>query len=485
MIETILIIILIAIYIRNLLSYIHLWWVKEYRIDRMMIHLGTVQGKRWWWPSWRRPPISPKTIALSIIQAGLLIFTVYLFPAQILLAVTILNIILFPITFIFVFFLTLPTRIYHYWIISRATGKIRKAKNLLVIGITGSYGKTSTKEYLAEILSVRFKVLKTEKSKNSAIGISEVILKSLKNDTEIFIVEMGAYKKGEIAGMSRIVRPQIGIITAINPQHQDLFGTIETTMEAKYELISGLTGKRTAIFNADDSRVLEMSRWAKDKGVSVLYYSKNKNDLDKNFVFQAVGSEADIDGIKFNCVYKKDKIPVIAGVIGAHQITNILAAIAGAVTAGLDLKSAVQAADKLKPAEKVMQKVHGINGSIYINDTFNNNPNAAIAALDYLNLAKGRKYLVFQPMIELGKYSQSSHVEVGEYAAKICDEIILTNYNFYDPFIVGAKKINLKKTVQVLDANKAADYIRNKLKSGDMVLFKGKEAENVYRLLSK
>jgi len=456
----------------NILTYAQLWWVKEYRWDRMIIHLRTPQGKRFWRPQWRRPPISPKStllVLLSLSISGIIVWTLNL---PILLRLAIADVLSFPITWALVFLLNVPTKVYHTILIVLAVRKLRLHRPMTVIGITGSYGKTSTKEYLATILSTKFQVLKTEASKNSPIGIAEVILRGLRPEHEVFVVEMGAYKTREIAEMTAMVKPQIGIVTVINPQHQDLFGTLENTMKAKYELIAGISGKRVAIFNVIDERSRIMAQWAKRDGCDVWEGR-----------LQAVDVRAGFDGLEFTCVFGKEKAKVTAPVIGAHQVNNILIAITGALAAGMTFGDAVKAVAKIQSNPKSLSIQAGKNGSLYINDTFNNNPDSARAALDVLSWTKGKMFLVFQPMIELGAYAAESHTSVGAYAAQVCDEIILTNHNFYEDFMKGVRTISDTVSVSVLSPTKAASLLRRKLGKGDAVLFKGKEAEHVLRAL--
>ena len=261
--------------ITNILSWTALWWIKEYRFDRMLIHLKTKQGKKILFPQFRLPPKSVRSVSIILVSLALL-SGVYMMLGVSLLSVLILDLLSFPLTAVVVFLSHIPILIYHSWRIYEATTLMRSRPDLLVIGITGSYGKTSTKEYLSTIVSQHLATLKTEASKNSPIAIAEIILKKLKPEHKIFVVEMGAYKVGEIRAMCRIVQPQIGIILAINPQHQDLFGTIETTMRAKYELVEGLSGKNIAIINYDDLRVRTLSEWALRDGHRVLYVTKEK-----------------------------------------------------------------------------------------------------------------------------------------------------------------------------------------------------------------
>lgn len=455
----------------NILTYAQLWWVKEYRWDRMIIHLGTPQGKQILWPGYRRPPISPKSTLLVLLSLSVAGCIVWVASLPILLRLAIADLLSFPVTWILVFILNVPTRIYHAFLILLAVRKLRSHKPMTVIGITGSYGKTSVKDYLATILSTKYKTIKTEASKNSPIGIAEIILKNLQPDHDVFVVEMGAYKIGEIREMAAMVKPQIGIITAINEQHQDLFGTLENTMKAKYELIAGLAGKRIAIMNVDDDRVRTMAEWAKHDGRDV-WESR----------FLATDVKADFQGLEFICNFGKEQARVKAPVIGAHQINNILLAVSGAIAVGMTFKEAAGAAGNIQTNPKSLSVIPGLNGAIYINDTFNNSPDSAKAALDVLAWAKGKKFLVFQPMIELGEYARLRHREVGAYAARICDEIILTNRNFYEAFMEGVTET---VSVSVLAPDKAAMLLKAKLGKGDAILFKGKEAAHVLGALCK
>jgi UDP-N-acetylmuramoyl-tripeptide--D-alanyl-D-alanine ligase len=355
--------------------------------------------------------------------------------------------------------------------------------NLQVIGVTGSYGKTSVKEYIATILAKKYAVLKTEASKNSPIGIAEVVNKKLTDNHEIFVVEMGAYKPGEIAYMSALVKPQIGFVTAINPQHQDLFGSIERTMEAKYELIAGLSGKNIALFNLDNDRCVQMSEQAKKDGKTVWYWTRNGKAKIDEPLFWADEIVATNRGVQFMCHFKREKHKIKVGVLGEHQVSNIIAAIAGAVAAGMEFSVAARAASAIQPAARVMDAGEGVNGSTFINDTFNNNPDAAKAAIAYLGAQSGKRILVFQPMIELGEYAKPSHSDVGANAARVADAIILTNPNFYHDFELGVRSVSQTVPLLVLNVQAAASYIRERVGVGDTVLFKGKEAEFVLKAL--
>jgi UDP-N-acetylmuramoyl-tripeptide--D-alanyl-D-alanine ligase len=467
----------------NISSYIYLWYVKEYRPDRMIIHLKrTTQGKWIYFPKWKIPPLSIKTAVLASLLTGSEIALFLFLPYHIFIKLAIVDLVLFPLSFLFVALLRIPTLLYHRY-------KIHQAKNMLanhqwksVIGITGSFGKTSTKEFLSTILSSKYSVLKTELSKNSAIGISETVLSQLQKSQEMFVVEMGAYKIGEIAEMSQLVHPSVGIITAINAQHQDLFGSIETTMKAKYELLAGLYGKRIAVVNADNGYSYTMGTWAKRDGCDIWFVTKDKK-LHPEALCWIEDSVSNQTACTFTLHYKDQMKRMTIPIKGEHFVINIALAIVAAIAAGMTFNEAVRAAETIHSVNRVMQLSTGSQGELLINDTFNNNPDAAIAAIQYLNKFKKKKIVVFQPMIELGAYTDSGHDAVGKIAGIVCDEIILTNNNFSKAFIHGVQEADIHKNVHIFSPEKAASYIRSIVHKDDAILFKGKEAEYVWKLL--
>lgn len=469
----------------NLLSYIHLWYIKEYRFDRMLIHLSTKQGKRLLFIPWKLPPLKPKSFFIFVLSAlSLTVILIYL-PLPIVVKFLIADVCTFPVTALLVLLFKIPTYFYHELLIRKAMRMLGLHKKMTVIGITGSYGKTSTKEILSTILSSKYSVLKTEASKNSPIAIAETIVHSLKPHHDIFIVEMGAYKRGEIARMCQIAHPEIGIITAINAQHQDLFGSIETTMKAKYELIQGLTGRKIALFNVDNTHVRQMAEWAKKDGKTVKSYSVADSKAVKNADYRVHTVKLLDTGLSFIFEWKNQKKQVTVGLTGAHQAQNVLAALSIALLCGMSMEEAVEACRNIAPFSKTMNLIHGYRGSLFVDDTFNNNPDAARAALDYLATRPHHRILVFQPMIELGGYSNKSHHDVGKLAAQICDDVILTNDNYLESFIEGMHEVDTKRNPLVLTPPQAASYLSHRLQKGDTVLFKGREAALTLNVLVK
>lgn len=464
--------------ISNLFSYIQLWYVKEYRFDRMGIHLKSNQGKRLLFPAFRRPPITIKTVCIfaSVTTIELAMYTFA--PFTVLLRFLAMDILLFPLTAMFVAAYKAPTLLYHIWVIRRARQLLRAHSAMRVVGVTGSFGKTSTKEHLASILSTKYETLKTEASKNSPIGISEVVLRKLHHAYDAFVVEMGAYKLGEIAEMCELVRPEIGILTAINPQHQDLFGSIEQTVKAKYELVSGLHGKKVVIVNYDNTYTRQMGENAKKDECSVIYYSvATQADWYATDIMQLE------QGVKFTVHHGKQEHDVTVPLIGVFHVSNILAAMAAAFQMGLLFDEVIKGCRAITPLPKTMQPVVTALPALCIDDTFNNNPDAAVAAISFLKEKKGKKILVFQPMIELGAYAASSHEKVGEYAARVCDTILLTNDSYLADFTRGMKKMHSKLEPMVVSHESAAAYLKTHTSVGDTVLFKGKESGRILALV--
>lgn len=468
----------------NIIAYVHLWFIKEYRPDRMVIHITkTIQGRWIYFPAWKLPPLSPKTVVLTCCLIGSELVLFFICPFPMLIRLLVMDVSLFPISFFFVVLLRIPTIMHHNDEIRRA-GKLIADHNWdCIIGITGSFGKTSTKEFLSTILGTKHEVLKTAASKNSAIGISEVVLSELKPTQSMLVVEMGAYRPREIEGMTALVRPSIGIVTAVNAQHQDLFGSIETTMHAKYELFAGLVGKRIAIVNADNAYTHTMGEWAKRDGCTVYFVTTDKK-AHPEASYWTEDIDSDEQSISFFFCDGKKKQHITAAIRGEHFVMNLALAITAAIASGMSFTDATNGATRVHAFGNVMHVVTGKKGEILIDDTFNNNPDAAIASLHYLAKYRKRKVLVFQPMIELGSYTALSHRQVGEVAGTICDDIILTNANFSRDFEQGIKKSAAEKTIQILPSTAAAKYIAEIIQKGDAVLFKGKEAASVFHTLS-
>ncbi len=352
-------------------------------------------------------------------------------------------------------------------IIKRAAEKMRSLKNVKVIGITGSYGKTSTKEFLYSILSQKYKVVKTEGNNNTNIGVAYTVLNKIDDSYGYFICEMGAYKIGEIKETCEIVEPDIGVLTGINEQHADLFGSIENTIKAKFELIETLPEDGLVIIN---SSVKYQASSIKAKNIK--YFSLNEVNNIK--VYQ--------DYAEFE--YKNRKLK--ANLLGKHYIENLLSAIIVAEHLGMSLDEISKGLENIKPTEYMMRKLEGANGSIFIDDSYSANPDGVIAALDYLNEAYVgyNKIIVFPGIIELGNKSKKVHKKLFERINEVCDVACILNQNLENTPLTPLKrgiKENRCKFIFKKDFDKAAEMLKGEIDEKSVILFESRGARVAMR----
>jgi len=336
-------------------------------------------------------------------------------------------------------------------IIKKAKRKRAKFKDLLVVGITGSYGKTSTKEFLATILSEklhpvksaeggakqfnRVNILKTQEHQNTEIGVSQCILNDLKPEHEIFICEMGAYKRGEIKLLGDITKPKIGILTGINEQHLATFGSQENIIKAKYELIESIPEDGLAIFNGDNSYCLELY---KKTLIEKEVYSLQSSILGKPPDIWAHNVKTEKDFITFRVYSKADSADFKVNVFGAQNVLNILGAVAVAKKLGMSLEEIARACQKIKPEQSGMQLKKGINGLNIIDASYSANPDGVISHLEYLKIWGGKKVIVMPCLIELGSSSIEVHKRIGQKIGEVCDLSIITTKERFKEIREGA-----------------------------------------------
>lgn len=288
---------------------------------------------------------------------------------------------------------TPPFIFYKKYLVGKATNKMRNFKGV-VIGITGSYGKSSTKELVKQVLGSRFQVLATEKNVNSEIGVAQTVLKNLQGDEDFFVVEMGAYKIGEIADICRIVRPKVGIITGISDQHMALFGSLENIKRAKYELIDSLPPDGIAL--------------VADKDFSI-------RDIGKIRVFW--------DRTEFE--YKETRFAI--KIMGKALVPNVIAAIKMGEHFGLSLKDIAVALSAFNGL-----KIEKRSEMVIVDNSYNNSKEGFLAAIDYLQCFKNvRKIVVTAGIIELGANAQSDHEEIGK-ALRLVDKVYVTSKKYFN-----------------------------------------------------
>lgn len=515
--------------LKSTLFWVALWQLKEYRFDRVLIHLReTTQGKNLLFSklvilkwliilSWililernnfvlfyrvlvimvliyqaylvfkeylsrslQRPVFTLKAVSIVVLVFAIISLFYFIPFMERFVWLLFLESLIPVLVYLFVLSLSFPTEIYRDWQIEKARKKIKEHKKLLVIGVTGSYGKSSTKDYVAQILERKFKVLKTKETNNTPIGIAKTILSGLRRETEIFVVEMGAYKRGEIREMCEIVNPKIGIITAVNEQHMSLFGSLENVAKTKYELIESLPKDGLALFNGNNANAGKL--YLKTTKKKILY-KVGLAEKDSDSLISASNVRVKPDFINFDVKIGSKKINLTSPLIGGQNVENILPGIVIADYLKISEKQIKNAVSLLTPLPKSMEYHKSENGAIFIDDTFNANPQAVLAALNYMKIYKGRRILVLQPMIELGKNAKSEHYRVSKRISEICDNLLLTNKNFYSSIKKGIEDGGGNCAILIGDPQSFSEFIKDETNKGDIVVFEGKEATNVLGLI--
>jgi UDP-N-acetylmuramoyl-tripeptide--D-alanyl-D-alanine ligase len=316
--------------------------------------------------------------------------------------------------------------------LTAARKKVAVFEHLKVIGITGSYGKSTTKEFITQLLSKKYKVLSTQGNVNTEIGVAQTVMNKLKPEHEVFVVEMGAYKRGEIKAICDIVRPTVGVVTGINEQHVGLFGSTEAIMEAKFELLDALPETGLAVCNGDNTFCVEMAAQAKCR--KQLYSITFKSDF--------AGENIAVEPTKvcFTLHAGDKKAEVCCHVVTRHNVLNVLAAVSVALEMGMTFDEIVRELPQLTLPKKTMTvTVHG--DTVVIDDTYNTNSDGLRSALVYMKEAYEdyKKIVVFPGIIELGSSADEVHVELGADIAQIADVFIITSVDFAEPLARGAR----------------------------------------------
>ncbi|MCC6804124.1 MAG: UDP-N-acetylmuramoyl-tripeptide--D-alanyl-D-alanine ligase [Anaerolineae bacterium] len=346
-----------------------------------------------------------------------------------------------------------------------------------VIGITGSYGKTSTKSYLAHILNGRYHAYPTPKSYNTLMGVCLAINNDVANNhsIEYFIAEMGAYVPGEIRQICELVQPTISIVVEVGPQHLERFGTLENTAQAKYEIIRALPPDGVGVFNWDNPYIREMIERgypATRLGVSREADPANVPD-GVRFVASDIGES--LDGLRFTVTDAQTgaREDFATPLLGIHNVTNLLLATAVAVHEGMTLREITQRVRTLQPAESRLTRQVTAQGITIINDAYSANPVGVVGALRVLSLHNtGRRLLITPGMVELGERMEPENRKLGKIAAAHATDVILVGRQtapIRDGLLAAGFPPDRLQTVGTL-AESVAWYQSN-LRSGDTVLF--------------
>lgn len=355
--------------------------------------------------------------------------------------------------------------------------RVREGGTLAVVAVTGSNGKTTTKNFLRAILSAQAPTVAPEGSFNNHVGAPISMLR-IDYSTRYLIVEMGAGKSGDIARLVTIAKPDIGIVLKVGLAHVGEFGSIDEVQRAKTEMVTDLAPTAIAVLNIDDDRVAAM---AKATPASLYWFG-----LSDGADLRADDIEATATGTAFTLIVDGEtRMPVRLRILGEHHVFNALAALSAATLLGVDLGEAITALEAVPRAERWrMEVLHPPSGAIIINDAYNASPDSMAAALKTLAQVRGpenRTIAVLGEMAELGEFSQEEHDRIGRLVVRLnVQKLIVVGH--------GARHIHNAaglegswdgESVLVATMQEAYDLLRETIGAGDIVLVKSSKSANL------
>ena len=345
-----------------------------------------------------------------------------------------------------------------------------------LVGVTGSTGKTTTKEATAQVLSARFRALKSEGNFNNHFGLPLMLLK-IEPEHDVAVIEMGMSHAGEIAALANIAQPEIGVVTNVAPVHLEFFDSVAGIARAKYELIEALPAAGTAVLNADDEYV---SQFGRDFRGKVLLYGQRASADVRAENIQSRGAE----GSNFDVVVGSCREKAVLHLMGTHNIYNALAAAAVGLARGLTPSEAVAALALLKPPEKRGQVVKLGNITV-INDCYNCNPKALEAMVDTLAaMPAQRRVVVAGAMLELGPTDEDLHRQAGDYIAGKKIDVLLGVKGPARAMVEAAQHAGVRAEF-VETAEEAGDWLARETRDGDVVLLKASRGVHLERALER
>jgi UDP-N-acetylmuramoyl-tripeptide--D-alanyl-D-alanine ligase len=351
---------------------------------------------------------------------------------------------------------------------------VRKVWGKSLVGITGSAGKTTTKEAIAHVLGARCRVLKSEGNFNNHFGLPLMLLK-LEPEHDVAVIEMGMSHAGEIRALAKIAQPEIGVVTNVAPVHLEFFDSLAAIARAKYELIESLPASGIAVLNADDEYV---SQFGRDfKGKVITYGTRMIADIRAENV-QTRGAE----GSEFDVVMAGHRERARLPLVGEHNILNALAAVAVGVARGVELSEAVGALATLAPPDKRGQVVQLGNITV-INDCYNSNPKALHAMVDALAAMKARRRIVVAgEMLELGPAGAEMHRAAGRHIAEKKIDFLVGVRGLAQEMVDGARQAGTKAEF-VATPEEAGEWLARETCDGDVVLLKASRGVKLEKAL--
>lgn len=345
--------------------------------------------------------------------------------------------------------------------IHKAKNKLKQFKNLIVIGVTGSYGKTSTKNYLCEMLKTKYSVLCTPASFNTPMGITRTILNNLKPYHQILILEMGANHKNDIAKLCKIVKPNISIVTAVGLQHLKTFKTFDNIVKTKYQIV--LNTKQSGFFVTNSTNEV-CKNYAKKSHIMSLTVGYGLNDYCK-----IENVEQNNENMLITFKIDKTSYQFSTTLIGEFNVLNILLGVVVSLKLNVSIEQIKGVVKTLKPVKHRLEVKKLNNGAILIDDSFNSNPLGAKKAIDALNKFKGKKFVITCGMVELGDKQFEENYNFG-CLLKNVDEVLIVNKLNYEAISGGMIASGCEKPKLFDSFNLAYEYVSKKLDCNSVLL---------------
>jgi len=346
---------------------------------------------------------------------------------------------------------------------------VRRRWGMTIIGVTGSAGKTTTKEMIAAVLGKKFTVLRSIGNLNNEFGLPLCLLRAERYQN-IGVLEMGMSAKGEIRKLASIAAPNEGVVTNVNPVHLEFFKSVDEIAEAKAELLEGLHDPKVAYLNNDDTRVRAMAR--KFAGKIVTYGVKSVASFKVQHM-QDLG----LDGTAFTIHHGRRDLNFVLPLLGQHNVANAVAAIAVAATHEVPWEQIGEAINEMKPERMRGEVIKFREGFAVIDDSYNSNPRALSEMIRFLGRLQGhlRKILVAGEMLELGPEGRELHRNCGREAARAGLELIVGVQGQATEILEGALEAGMDRSRLkfIQDAVQTGDLLARTLKKGDVVLIKG------------
>jgi UDP-N-acetylmuramoyl-tripeptide--D-alanyl-D-alanine ligase len=351
---------------------------------------------------------------------------------------------------------------------------VRKLWAKPLIAVTGSAGKTTTKEAIAHVLSTRFRVLKSEGNFNNHFGLPLMLLK-LEPEYDVAVIEMGMSHAGEIRALAKIAQPEIGVVTNVAPVHLEFFDSLAGIARAKYELIESLPVSGTAVLNADDEYVSQFGRGFKGKVVQ--YGLRATADVRAENI-RSKGTE----GTEFDVVIGTSREPATLPLVGEHNVLNALAAVAVGVERGLKPAEAVATLATLTPADKRGQVLQVGNITV-INDCYNSNPKALEAMVDALAAMNARRRIVVAgEMLELGPAGEEMHRRAGDHISEKKIDVLIGVRGLAQAMVGAAEQAGARAEF-VASSEEAGEWLAREARDGDVILLKASRGVKLERAL--